>query len=98
MKYINETGLINMNHGIRIDSNHDLYRDSETKEPLIVRRFYIYDKTDINIPAVKKYMIFDRNGKLLEGNMFTDEAQTKLKRCSVSAKVIKAVDFYENRI
>ena len=50
-----------------------------------------------DIPAIKKYMIFDRNGKLIEGNMFTDEAQTKLKRCSVSAKVLKSVDFYGKR-
>ena len=42
-------------------------------------------------------MIFDRNGKLIEGNMYTDEAQTKLKRCTVSAKVLKSVDFYGKR-
>lgn len=98
MKYINEEGqIVNAKEGIRLDANHDLYKDSETGEFLIVKRFYIYNKEDINIPAIKKYMVFDRNGKLIEGNMYTDEAQTKLKRCTVSAKVLKSVDFYGKR-
>ena len=50
MKYINEEGqIVNAKEGIRLDANHDLYKDSETGEFLIVKRFYIYNKENINI-------------------------------------------------
>ena len=33
MKYINEEGqIVNAKEGIRLDANHDLYKDSETGE------------------------------------------------------------------